>query len=213
VAAPMSARDEILGRIRDAQAHFPPAPPHEPGYRRTWDAPRADIIARFIQRLSDYHVTVLRAAREAEIVHVAERQLAARSIGSLVIPADLPTGWRPSLPVPIEDSELSYNLLDTTEGVMTGSMLGIAETGTIVLNAGAGQGRRALTLLPDYHLCVVREAHVVGIMPEAIAALAPSVARGVPITFFSGPSATADIELDRVEGVHGPRTLDVILVA
>jgi L-lactate dehydrogenase complex protein LldG len=209
----MSARDEILGRIRDAQAHRPPVAAHEPTYRRTWDATRAEIMERFIQRLTDYHVTVLHAPRESDIVHVAERQLAARGIGSLVIPADLPAGWRPSSPFPIEDTDLPYATLDATAGVMTGSLLGIAETGTIVLNAGVGQGRRALTLLPDYHLCVVREAHVVGIMPEAIAALAPSVARAVPITFFSGPSATADIELDRVEGVHGPRTLDVILVA
>jgi L-lactate dehydrogenase complex protein LldG len=209
----MSARDEILGRIRDAQAHLPPTALHEPAYRRGWDATRAEILARFVQRLADYHVTVLHAAMEPDIVHIAERQLATRGITSLVIPADLPAGWRPSSPLPMEDSDLPYATLDAAEGAMTGSFLGIAETGTIILNAGAGQGRRALTLLPDYHLCVVREAHVVGIMPEAIAALAPSVARGVPITFFSGPSATADIELDRVEGVHGPRTLDVILVA
>jgi L-lactate dehydrogenase complex protein LldG len=208
----MSARDEILGRIRDAQAQHPPVPPHDPAYRRAWDAPRAEIIARFIQRLADYHVTVLHAPIESDILHIAERQLAARGIGSLVIPADLPAGWRPTTPLPVEDADLPYTTLDATAGVMTGSFLGVAETGTIILNAGAGQGRRALTLLPDYHLCVVREAHVVGIMPEAIAALAPSVGRGVPITFFSGPSATADIELDRVEGVHGPRTLDVILV-
>jgi L-lactate dehydrogenase complex protein LldG len=208
----MSARDEILGRIRDAQAQHPPVPPHDPAYRRAWDAPRAEIIARFIHRLADYHVTVLHAPIESDILHIAERQLAARGIGSLVIPADLPAGWRPTTPFPMEDTDLPYTTLDATAGVMTGSFLGVAETGTIILNAGAGQGRRALTLLPDYHLCVVREAHVVGIMPEAIAALAPSVGRGVPITFFSGPSATADIELDRVEGVHGPRTLDVILV-
>jgi L-lactate dehydrogenase complex protein LldG len=96
---------------------------------------------------------------------------------------------------------------------MTGCLLGVAETGTVVLDGGLGQGRRALTLLPDYHLCVVRESSLVGILPEAIAALHTRVAHGAPITFFSGPSATADIELDRVVGVHGPRTLDVILVS
>ena len=209
----MSARDEIIGRIREAQSHLPAAPPHEPAYRRTWDASRADMLERFVQRLTDYHVTVLHAPTEADIAPVAERQLQARGIGSLVIPADLPAGWRPATPAPIEDIGLTFEDLDAAAGVMTGSLLGVAETGTVVLNAGVAQGRRALTLLPDYHLCVVRGAHVVGIMPEAIAALAPSIARASPITFFSGPSATADIELDRVEGVHGPRTLDVILVA
>jgi L-lactate dehydrogenase complex protein LldG len=98
-------------------------------------------------------------------------------------------------------------------GVITGCFLGIAETGTIVLDSGAYQGPRAMTLLPDYHLCIVFESQVVGIVPEAIAAIRPSVLAGKPITFISGPSATADIELDRVEGVHGPRRLDVILVA
>jgi L-lactate dehydrogenase complex protein LldG len=210
----MTARDEILGRIRDASAIRPAteAPLHAPAYRTQWDAPRQEIVARFIQRLSDYHVTVLHAPTEFDIVSIAERQLAARGIASLVIPADLPAAWRPTAPVPVADTDLSYTALNDIAGVMTGSFLGIAETGTIILNAGAAQGRRAITLLPDYHLCVVREAHVVGIVPEAIAALAPSIARAAPITFFSGPSATADIELDRVEGVHGPRTLDVILV-
>jgi L-lactate dehydrogenase complex protein LldG len=220
----MSARDTILQRIREANQANPadsiPAPGRvgvgsgaEPNYRRQWNATREEVIARFIERVSDYHVTVLHAPTESDIVTIAERRLHERGITSLVIPADLPAGWRPQTPAPIEDTDLSYEALDATAGAMTGSFLGIAETGTIILNAGPTQGRRALTLLPDYHLCVIREAHVVGIVPEAIAALAPSIARASPITFFSGPSATADIELDRVEGVHGPRTLDVILVA
>jgi L-lactate dehydrogenase complex protein LldG len=178
-----------------------------------WDAPRAEIIARFVQRLSDYHVTVLFAHTENEIHEVAERQLAARAIQTLVIPHDLPATWRPASCTVIEDVSLSYADLNAAQGAMTGSFIGIAETGTVVLDTGLGQGRRALTLLPDYHLCVVRERAVVGSMPEAIAALQPRVAHGLPITFFSGPSATADIELDRVEGVHGPRILDVILVS
>jgi L-lactate dehydrogenase complex protein LldG len=208
----MTARDEILGRIRATrglEAVIRPAP----AYTMRWDAPREEIIARFVQRLSDYHVTVLFAHTENEIHAVAERQLNARGIGSLVIPHDLPATWRPAAPVALEDISLSYTDLNAAEGAMTGSFLGIAETGTVVLDAGPGQGRRALTLLPDYHLCVVRERAVVGGMPEAIAALQPRAAHGSPITFFSGPSATADIELDRVEGVHGPRILDVILVS
>jgi L-lactate dehydrogenase complex protein LldG len=208
----MTARDEILGRIRATRKPDPHVRP-APGYMTRWDAPREDIIARFVERLSDYHVTVLFARTENEIHEVAEQQLAGRGITSLVIPHDLPTTWRPSAPVAVEDVSLSYAELNAAQGAMTGSFLGIAETGTVVLDTGLGQGRRALTLLPDYHLCVVRERAVVGSMPEAIAALLPRVAHGLPITFFSGPSATADIELDRVEGVHGPRILDVILVS
>jgi L-lactate dehydrogenase complex protein LldG len=208
----MSARDEILGRIRATQTSAP-APLPAPAYNTRWDAARDEIIARFVQRLSDYHVTVLHAHTENEIHEVAQRQLAARGIETLVIPADLPATWRPAMPAGTEDHALGYAELNAMQGAMTGSFIGIAETGTVVLDAGPGQGRRALTLLPDYHLCVVRERAVVGSVPEAIAALQPRVAHGAPITFFSGPSATADIELDRVEGVHGPRILDVILVS
>jgi len=208
----MSGRDEILGRIRAAQQAAPVLVP-TPAYNRSWGATREEIIARFVERLGDYHVTVLRARTENEIRGIAERQLAARGIAHLVVPPDIPSSWRPVTPAPLDDAPLDYEALDTAQGAMTGSFLGIAETGTVVLDAGLGQGRRALTLLPDYHLCVVRESAVLGSVPEAIAALQPRVAHGAPITFFSGPSATADIELDRVEGVHGPRTLDIILVA
>jgi len=207
----MSARDEIIARIKATKTTLAADPPPH-AYRQYWDASREALVARFIDRLAHYHVTVLRARTENDIRGVAERQLAARGISSLVVPADLSASWRPHAPAPVEDTGLSYADLDAMQGAMTGSFLGIAETGTVVLDAGAGQGRRALTLLPDYHLCVVRESALVGIVPEAIAALQPHVAHGAPITFFSGPSATADIELDRVEGVHGPRTLDVILV-
>jgi len=208
----LSARDEILGRIR-ATRHAAPEPVVASAYNRHWDAPREEIVARFIERLADYHVTVLRARTENDIRGLAERQFFARGIGSVVVPADLPATWRPASPVAIEDTQLAAAELNTIQGAMTGSFLGIAETGTVVLDGGLGQGRRAITLLPDYHLCVVRERAVVGSVPEAIAALQPRVAHGAPITFFSGPSATADIELDRVEGVHGPRVLDLILVA
>ena len=136
----MSARDEIIGRIRAAQSNLPAPTQHEPAFRRHWDAERPEILERFVQRLSDYHVTVLHAPTEAHIASVAERQLASRGIASLVIPADLPAGWRPSHPAPIEDIGLAFEDLDAVAGVMTGSLLGIAETGTVVLNAGVAQG-------------------------------------------------------------------------
>ena len=208
----MSARDEIIARIRATQTAAP-APSFTPAYRAHTELDREALVQRLTERLADYHVTVLRARGDGEIGEVATRQLAARRIASLVIPADLPASWRPAAPPLTEDAGLPLRDLDAAAGAMTGCLLAIAETGTIVLDSGPGQGRRALTLLPDYHLCVVRESAIVGIMPEAIAALHPHVLRGAPITFFSGPSATADIELDRVEGVHGPRTLDVLLVA
>ena len=209
----MSARDEIVARIRAAQTGAAPAPAHTPAFRTHGQRDRAALVQLFTERLAHYHVTILRARGDGEIGEVAAAQLAARAITTLVIPADLPASWRPTFPPPTEDSGLSLRDLDAAAGAMTGSLLAIAETGTIVLDSGPGQGRRALTLLPDYHLCVVRESAIVGIMPEAIALLHPHVLQGAPITFFSGPSATADIELDRVEGVHGPRTLDVIVVS
>jgi L-lactate dehydrogenase complex protein LldG len=126
-----------------------------------------------------------------------------------LVPPGLPAAWRPDGVA--ADDGWSPAQLNAADGAMTGCLLAIAESGTIMLDGGALSGRRALTLLPDYHLCVVAAEQIVGLLPEAMAALAKAVAAG-PITFFSGPSATADIELDRVQGVHGPRSLDVILV-
>jgi L-lactate dehydrogenase complex protein LldG len=129
----------------------------------------------------------------------------------MAVPADLPPGWRP--PAAVEDAPpLTPDDLDSLDGVVTGCALAIAETGTIVLYSGAHQGRRALTLVPDWHLCVVREDQVLGTVPEAVSALEPAVRDGRPLTFVSGPSATSDIELSRVAGVHGPRRLDVLVV-
>jgi L-lactate dehydrogenase complex protein LldG len=134
----------------------------------------------------------------------------------LVVPPGLPGEWIPEDVETLHDAprhRLTKEELDESDGVLTGCALGIAQTGTIVLDAGESQGRRALTLLPDYHLCVVREDQILGLVPEAFAMLEETVkAEGRAITFISGPSATSDIELNRVEGVHGPRTLEVLIV-
>lgn len=208
----LNARDAILARIRAANDACSPAVSIAVSYRHGTGLSASETCARLEQRLADYHVGVLHVDDETEIAAVAERRLVERGIGSLVIPADLPPAWRPGRPVPREDHGLSYAVLDGIAGVMTASRLAVAESGSIALDHGVGQGRRALTLLPDYHLCVVLACDVVGLLPEAMGLLHERVAAGAPLTFFSGPSATADIELDRVEGVHGPRRLDVILV-
>jgi L-lactate dehydrogenase complex protein LldG len=208
----MTAREEILGRIRAAAVPMPVAAAEPPAYRRVWQEPADGMLPRLIQRLRDYGVTVLQAATEAEVAAAAAARLAELGVGSLVVPADLPAAWRPRLPGLVEDTGQDAPALDRIAGVMTGCALAVAETGTIVLDAGAAQGRRALTLVPDYCLCVVLATQVVGLVPEAVTRLHAAAAAGRPITFISGPSATADIELNRVAGVHGPRRLDMILV-
>lgn len=206
----MNSREAILGAIRGATSRIPAAGSPPPGYRAGLDLPLPALLDRFEKRLSDYGVTVLRAP-EAGIAGAAAAQLAARGIGALLIPPGLPEAWRPDGVRLIEDAGQPARALDEIAGVMAGCALGIAETGTIVLDAGPDQGRRAVTLVPDYFLCVVRTRQLVGLLPEAMPRLQAAVEEGRPITFISGPSATADIELSRVQGVHGPRTLDVIL--
>src|SRR5262249_31862137 len=131
-----------------------------------------------------------------------------RGAGGIVAPPGLELTGLPAGTEVVADDGLSPAALDAMDGVVTGAAVAIAETGTIVLDGSPDQGRRALSLVPDYHLCVVRAHQVVGLVPEALARLDP----GRALTWISGPSATSDIELDRVQGVHGPRTLDVILV-
>lgn len=206
----MTAREAILGRIR-AACVTAPTQADSAAYRRRWEASPQEILPRLIERLHSYGVTVLRAGSEADIAGIAAARLAEQGISSLLVPSDLPLAWRPANPPVVEDSGQDPHALDRIAGVMTGCALAIAETGTIVLDAGAAQGRRALTLVPDYYLCVVLVRQVVGLVPEAVTLLREAAREGRPITFISGPSATADIELSRVAGVHGPRRLDVIL--
>jgi len=192
------AREEILRRIRTALADHP-APPPVPREYRTAGAQAADLDL-FVQRVADYRATVIRGATTTEV-------LRGRGIGRVVMPTGFPESWRPD--VEVVGEPVDVRTLDEVGAVVSSCRLAIAETGTIVLDAGPGMGPRALTLVPDYHLVVVRADQVVAGVPDALPRLDPTR----PLTWISGPSATSDIELDRVEGVHGPRTLDVLIIA
>jgi L-lactate dehydrogenase complex protein LldG len=164
----------------------------------------------FAERVSEYKAWVGYSTTDGLSAAIAARL---EMYGTrYVVPADFPADILQQIPC-IRDEQLSHADIAATDGVVSLSALGIAQTGTIVLDAGVGQGRRALTLLPDYHLCVVYAASIVLTVPEAFARLRASIVeRRAPLTFISGPSATSDIELNRVEGVHGPRRLEVIIV-
>ncbi|MEV6603439.1 lactate utilization protein C [Kutzneria sp. NPDC051319] len=200
-------RAVVLGRIRRALADRPSVE----AIPRDYDVsrPLGDLVELAAERIADYRAEVHRVA-SADVPAKIASLLAARGAARMVGPVDLPSSWRVDGAEWLIDSpSLSIDQLDSADGVLTGCAVAIAETGTLVLDGGEAQGRRALTLVPDYHLCVVRTDQIVGIVPEALARLEPTR----PLTFISGPSATSDIELDRVEGVHGPRTLHVIIAA
>jgi L-lactate dehydrogenase complex protein LldG len=200
-----SARDDILARVRAALRDVPAGEEPVPPAYQSPPAPPGDAVARFVERVSDYRATVREASHVAAVAARVCAEHDARRIG---IPPALAPEWRPDGIDLVVDTGLSARELDALDGALTGCALAIAETGTIVLDSGERSGRRALTLVPDLHLCVVRRAQVVATVPDAIQAL--DGARG-PFTLVSGPSATSDIELDRVEGVHGPRRLEVLL--
>jgi L-lactate dehydrogenase complex protein LldG len=210
-----TARDEILRRVRDALRDQPspaPVPAHLGDFLHTDTSPRDEVLARFVERVAEYKAKVERVA-PASLSAAIAAACARRGVRRLVVPHDIPTDWLPEGVELLRDPGLSNEQLEQSDGVLTACTLGIAQTGTIVLDGGAGQGRRALTLLPDYHLCVIRDDQVVGLVPEAVAQLHEQASRpGRPLTWISGPSATSDIELNRVEGVHGPRTLEVLVV-
>jgi L-lactate dehydrogenase complex protein LldG len=207
----MSAREDVLGRIRAANAAAGhPAPPDVPrdyhhGGAHAAGAP--ELLALLRDRLVDYKATVVDAppGGVAEAVRIA----LAGVTGRVVVPPGLPDGWWPGGVAAdrVTDDGLTPADLDATAAVLTGCAAACAVTGTIALDGSPDQGRRAITLVPDVHVCVVRAEQVVETVPELVAALDPTR----PITFVSGPSATSDIELERVEGVHGPRTLIVVL--
>jgi L-lactate dehydrogenase complex protein LldG len=210
----VTAREEVLGRVRSALAAAPPGHVDVPrGYRRAGSQqPAGDdaLVERLVDRLLDYKALVHRCA-EADLPRTLARVLAERGSVSVVVPPGLDAAWTEALEgveVRRDAPPLDVSRLDDTDSVVTGCAVAVADTGTIVLDAGPDQGRRAVTLVPDHHVCVVRREQVVALVPDAVARLSPDR----PLTWVSGPSATSDIELQRVEGVHGPRTLEVVLV-
>jgi L-lactate dehydrogenase complex protein LldG len=211
----MSARQDILGRIREAHELAPPEAPAyadiDRSYREQPNRSMDDVVELLVDRLIDYKALVRRCSA-AELSRTVAAAVAERGLRRLVVPPGLPPEWIHGLDVELlldqPDAPLSVPDLDSVDGVITGCAVAAAETGTLVLDASPDQGRRAITLVPDYHLCVVALDAIVPDVPEMIARMTPTR----PLTMISGPSATSDIELNRVEGVHGPRTLEVILV-
>jgi L-lactate dehydrogenase complex protein LldG len=201
-----SAKADILARVREALGPSPAVPEIPRAYRAAGSLPRDGIVELFCERVAEYRATVHRVAADELAATVREILAGAERVGA-------PVGF-PDVGIDvIADASLTVAELDTLDAVITGSALAIADTGTIVLDSGPRSGRRALTLVPDHHVCIVEARTIVPSVPDAVARLAEAAAEGRPITLVSGPSATSDIELDRVEGVHGPRTLDVIVTA
>lgn len=208
------AKAEVLARVTAAIGPRPVVPEVPRGYRRHAAAPPGSppLLDLLTDRLEDYRATVHHCPPD-RLARTVSAALAERGAARIVVPHGLDlawlTGWSgTALPDDAADP-LDVTTLDGLDGVVTGCAVAIAETGTLVLDGSAGCGRRAITLVPDYHLVVVHAEQVVGSVPESLSRLDPRR----PLTLISGPSATSDIELDRVEGVHGPRTLVVVLVA
>jgi L-lactate dehydrogenase complex protein LldG len=211
-----SSREAMLQRIRQAVAtgtRQHQHPTESALYAQCDDLDVNSRIEQFAHRVEEYKAWVGQCDMQAVANTIAQR-IAHHGFQSLVIPVDLTHEWRPNNVMLIEDCQLTPAQIASSDGVISACALGIAETGTIVLDGGIGQGRRMLSLLPDYHCCVVPASFIVGTVPEAFARLESVIhERRAPMTFISGPSATSDIELNRVEGVHGPRTLEVIIVS
>ena len=195
----MSSRDVVLGRVRRALAGGAGPVEVPRAYRRPAGAADIDLL---VERLVDYRAHVhLGDDLPGTIAGIAGN-------GTLVVPPGLPAGWLPPAVRALVDTGLDAGTIAAADGVVTAAAVAVVETGTIVLDGSPDQGRRIISLLPDLHICVVRRDQVVASVPAAVARLDPRR----PLTWISGPSATSDIELNRVEGVHGPRTLEVVVV-
>ncbi|MBC3193900.1 LUD domain-containing protein [Pseudonocardia sp. C8] len=206
----IGSRQEMLGRITAALDGAERAP--APGRRHGAVTSSPDVAALFVERVEDYRAVVERVAPAGVAAAVAD---ALAGTGQVVVPPGLPRDWLAAdgVDVVTDDGGLAADDLDRIDAVVTAAAVGVATTGTIVLDHGPDQGRRALSLVPDLHVCVVHESQLVGDVPESITRLRDAVVGGRPLTWISGPSATSDIELERVEGVHGPRRLHVLLVS
>ncbi|MET9788668.1 LutC/YkgG family protein [Streptomyces canus] len=208
----MSSRERILGRVRRALADAPSEDtPIERAYLREHGDRSVEETAELLaENLADYRAIVHRCTA-ADLPATLAGMLAARGAKTVLVPPGLERSWlaeadTEQIPDRVESTP---HELDRIDSVVTACAVAVAETGTIVLDGGPDQGRRRITLVPDHHICVVRVPdQVVSSVPQALERLDPAR----PLTWISGPSATSDIELDRVEGVHGPRTLEVVLV-
>ena len=213
----MNAREEVLARIAAAHSAAPPPDlPYEAivrEYRTTSDSSAEALTELLIDRLVDYRALVRQCSGD-DLAATIANALADRSVHTVVVPSGLDSSWTAGFSGSVltdgllADYQRTVSELDSVDGVITSCALAIAETGTLILDGSPGQGRRILTLIPDYHLCVVSPDQIVADVPQALTRLAATR----PLTMISGPSATSDIELNRVEGVHGPRTLEVIIV-
>ncbi len=217
------AREVILGRIRKALSDVPADEPLQwegPGDAGTADAyrrgpaPGVSTLERFVEHVADYRAEVVRCAGDGGVTQGIAQACRRHGARRILVPPAIPQGWLSTDLTWITDAAedpLAVWELDAADGVLSGARVGIAETGTIALDHCPDQGRRALTLVPDLHLCVLRCDQIVATVPEGLDRLRTAAAGGQPITLVSGPSATSDIELERVEGVHGPRRLVVLL--
>lgn len=203
----MSAREEVLTRIRSALGENPDVPAVSRDYRTVGQHPPGapELVALLADRLRDYKAGV-RQTGPGGVAQAVAAALSEHGNPSVVVPPGLAPDW--VLGAAVDEPPLDVAALDRTGAVVTACAVAVAETGTLVLDASPDQGRRALTLVPDLHVCLVRVDQIVATVPEALSRLDP----WRPLTFISGPSATSDIELERVEGVHGPRRLEVVVI-
>jgi L-lactate dehydrogenase complex protein LldG len=210
------AKHVMLERIRNAIRDVPETERREDvqvnrSYRSSTGTD--NLLELTAERIAEYRARVEIVSADT-LASSIQASLKRQGIKRLIVPHDLPEDWKPKGVQLLEEfaMQLEHSELEQADGVLTGCTLAIAETGTLVLDHARGQGRRALTLIPDFHLCVLLESQIVDNLPAAMKMLESSVHAGRPLTFISGPSATSDIELSRVEGVHGPRTLEVLIV-